>query len=407
MATRNINNEIMKENNSKLVMDVIRRRKNISRSELAKRIGLTQASVTNIVNGLMQKGYLVESGAAESSGGRRPILLNINPMAGYIVGINLKATELCCIVTDFTADILVCNYSDVDIRLGVEAILQQVIDLAKRCIEESKVSKDKILGVGLVSAGPYDYESGVMINPPNFPGWHNVRIKEYVSEALGLPVSFEKESPAASLAEYWFGEASRAHSLFLMSVFDVGIGGSLVLDGNVYHGFKGGAAEIGHMTIDPAGKQCACGNFGCLETMADGRATTEHYRRALKLDPNEMRQLGIDDISQVDLQFLIRKAEEGDQLCVREIERSANYIGIALQNVIQMYSPDTIVLAGEFVTNSDLLCDRIIRTVKSRHYFSHMPEIKIYRSKLKANIFPLGGVALVMQKFFSMEIDRK
>lgn len=402
MSTRNINNEIMKENNSKLVMDAIRRRKNISRTELAKRIGMTQASVTNIVNDLIQKGFLIETGEAESNGGRRPILLNINPSAGYVVGINLKATEMCCIVTDFSANILVCEYESVDIERGVDAILNQVIELANRCIGASGVSKNKILGVGLVSAGPYDYESGVMINPPNFKGWNNVHIKEIVSNALELPVSFEKETPAASLAEHWFGDATRARSLFLISIFDVGIGGSLVLDGHVYHGFKGGAAEIGHMTIDPAGKQCACGNFGCLETMADGRATTEHYRRALKLDHMEMHKLGIDDLSSVDLNFLLKKATDGDELCIRELERSANYIGIALQNVIQMYSPDTIVMAGEFVDNSDLLSERIIRTVKNRHYFSHMPEIKIYKSRLGDTIFPLGGVALVLQKYFSM-----
>ena len=402
MSTRNINNEIMKENNSKLVMDVIRCRKNISRTELAKRIGMTQASVTNIVNDLIQKGFLIETGEAESNGGRRPILLDINPTVGYVVGINLKATEMCCVVTDFSANILVCEYENVDIERGVEAILSKVIDLANRCIKESGVSRDKILGVGLVSAGPYDYESGVMINPPNFKGWNNVRIKEIVSKSLNLPVSFEKETPAASLAEYWFGDASRARSLFLISIFDVGIGGSLVLDGHVYHGFKGGAAEIGHMTIDPAGKQCACGNFGCLETMADGRATTEHYRRALKLDHLEMQKLGVEDLSKVNLNFLLQKAEEGDELCIRELERSANYIGIALQNVIQMYSPDTIVMAGEFVDNSELLSERIIRTVKGRHYFSHMPEIKIYKSKLGSTIFPLGGVALVLQKYFNM-----
>ena len=402
MSTRNINNEIMKENNSKLVMDVIRRRKNISRTELAKRIGMTQASVTNIVNDLIQRGFLIETGEAESNGGRRPILLDINPNAGYVVGVNLTATALCCIVTDFSANILISENEDVEVERGVHAILDQVIELAKRCIAASGVSKDKILGVGIVSAGPYDYESGVMINPPNFKGWDNVHIKEIVSSALELPVLFEKETPAAALAEYWFGDASRARSLFLISIFDVGIGGSLVLDGRVYHGFKGGAAEIGHMTIDPAGKQCACGNFGCLETMADGHATTEHYRRALKLDHLEMQKLGVDDISKVDLHFLQQRAAQGDELCVRELERSANYIGIALQNVIQMYSPDTIVMAGEFVDNSNLLSERIIRTVKGRHYFSHMPEIKIYRSRLGATIFPLGGVALVLQKYFNM-----
>jgi predicted NBD/HSP70 family sugar kinase len=241
-----------------------------------------------------------------------------------------------------------------------------------------------------------------MINPPNFKGWNNVRIKEIVGDALNLPVSFEKETQAASLAEYWFGDASRSRSLFLMSVFDVGIGGSLVLEGHVYHGFKGGAAEIGHMTIDPAGKQCACGNYGCLEAMADGRATTAHYRRTLKLDHLELQKLGVEDASNIGLAFLLKRAEEGDELCVRELERSANYIGIALQNVIQMYSPDTIVLAGEFVGNSDLFCEHIIQTVKARHYFSHMPEIKIYRSKLGDTIFPLGGVALVLQRYFSM-----
>ena len=109
---------------------------------------MTQASVTNIVTGLIQKGFLIETGEAESNGGRRPILLNINPGAGYVVGINLKATEMCCIVTDFSANILVCEYENVDIDQGVDEILHQVIALATRCIAASSVNKEKILGVG-------------------------------------------------------------------------------------------------------------------------------------------------------------------------------------------------------------------------------------------------------------------
>ncbi|MDY3004961.1 MAG: ROK family transcriptional regulator [Christensenella hongkongensis] len=400
MASKNINSAKMKENNIQLVFDAIRENEKISRKDLARKLGLTSATITNIVNHLLRENYLVESGLEESSGGRKPILLSLNKAAHYLIGIELSSVRINCVLTDFRANIIGEIHLDIDAAAGKDVIIEQIIHVLESIIAENGLHREQVIGIGLITPGPCDFEKNLIINPPNLPGWHNVPIKQIVEERIGIPVEFEKETAAAAMCEYWFGQAKDSKCLFLCSVMQSGIGSSVLIDGKIFHGFCSGSGEIGHMMVDMNGPQCACGNYGCLEALADGKALVRSVRQKLKTDAAFCREYGVEEIDALELEDVCARAEDGERLFAEEVAACAKYVGIALCNIIVALSPDTIILTGALADHSPFFMRELKRFIKGRTYPQHTEKINIYHSSFGRNIDALGGVALVFERIF-------
>ncbi len=400
MAAENINSARMKENNIQLVFNAIRENGAISRKDLAKKLGLTSATVTNIVSRLLEENYLVESGLEESSGGRKPIILSLNQSAYAIIGLELSSVRLNCVMTDFKANVVLEEHVEINPFAGKEAIIEEMIHTLQTIISISGIKKERILGIGLITPGPCDFEKDLIINPPNLPGWHNVPLRQIVQERLNIRVEFEKETAAAALCEYWFGQAKESKCLFLCSVMQSGIGSSMLIDGELFHGYRGGAGEIGHMMVDMDGPQCACGNFGCLEALADGKALVASTAKKLKADGSLRKKYGIENPEMLGMAEICARADEGEAFFMEEVIACAKYVGIALCNIIVAISPDTIVLTGGLPDRSRLFVQELKRFIYNRAYPEHNNAIKIYHSSFGQNIDALGGAALVLERIF-------
>ena len=392
---KKINSIRMRQNNEKVVLDSIRFNEGISRKALAERIGLTPATITNIVNNLKEKSYIREVGEnASIGGGRRPVRLSINGSACCVLGVELAASKITCVLTDFRASMLCSRVVDIDQNAETETIISQMTGAIDEVISKAGIERDKIRGIGLSTPGPCDVKTGVMINPPNLAAFSNYPIKKVIEERTGLPVVYEHHTVAAGFCEVWLGKAKTSKCMVLCSVLDIGIACSIFINGKVHHGFHNTSGEIGHMIIDRNGQKCACGNYGCLEPMADARALVNQVKSKLKLDPKLCGEYGIDDVDAIDLDYVI--AHEQEPVFREEIIRCAQYVGIALCNVIMILSPDTIVLAGDISDRSMLYVEEIKNFVKRRAYPRHSGEIHIYSTEFKGNVGALGGVALVL-----------
>lgn len=400
MKLTNINNETMKKNNLKVVLDTIRQKEPVSRKELADLVGLTSSSITNIVNRLIKEEYLVEIGSGKSLGGRRPILLELNSKARYAIGVELTATNTTCIITNFKARKVIKKRCKTLIYEPKERVIQRLVNLIEQAIVEANVPKKKVIGIGLVSAGPYDHEKGIMVNPPNFPGWDNVPIKDMVQSATGIPTYFEKETVGAAIGEYWFGSASSAKSLFAINVYDIGIGGGVIIDGRVYHGFYDGAGDLGHMVIDIEGPICTCGNYGCLETLASGSAIVRDVKSEIKRGESSILADKVKNVDDIDIYMIINASNEGDPLATRIIERSARYLGIAISNLINVYSPEMIVIGGQIPEMCPLYIQVATQYARKRSYPFYNKDVKILPATFGDEQGAIGGVGLVFQKFF-------
>lgn len=398
MAFEKINSANMRKNNYKAVLDIVRFSSGISRKAIAQKIGLTGATITNIVADLIKEGYVREIGEVKStSGGRKEIMLAINPGMCYAIGVELSASVINCVLTDFAAQILVQKVVKIKyIVQDRDAIIDSLIQTIEDVIQEAGIPRKKIRGIGLSTPGPCDTNNGVLINPPNLQCLWDTPIRDIVCDRVKIPVLFEHHMNAAVLCEQWLGRACDSECMFLCAVLETGVAGGMLIDGKLHRGFKNTAGEIGHMCVDSNGPKCVCGNYGCLEPLAQGRALMDSIKTQFSENPVLMEKYGISDIEEIDIDFVINHAEKGDTLFRNEVLLRAGYVGRALCNITSVISPDTIVLMGELADKSPLYVDAVARCIHEHAYPSHMHHIHVYATEFKRFVCALGGVAMVL-----------
>ena len=394
---KNLNNIKMRVSNFNLVINAIREKGQISRKDLVSMVGLTSASITNLVNSGIQAGYIIETGSGSSQGGRKPKFIELNKDVGYIIGIEINAKEAIYILTDFRGDTISKKFMHVNNEIEQEDLLDQIVLLVESMLEENNISKKMVLGAGFATVGPCNHIEGIIVNTPNFPKWHNFKIIEHFEQRTGIKAFLEKETASFALHESWEDKKKQYKRILCVNVFAIGIGGGMALDKAIFHGHKNAGLEIGHMTVQPEGPLCVCGKFGCLERMADGTAALRYYRKYVA----ERVPTIIPSPESADLEDIIQSAEKGDAACVRSIEKCAYYIGIALSSLISILAPDVIFIGGEFIENSEILFHETVKKAKERTYPFVDADIEIRRSTSGRDSGALGAVAMVLGSLFT------
>ena len=400
MGIMNLNNEVMKTLNATTVLRIIQEHEPISRKELADLTGLTSSSITNIVNRLIKKKYLEEVGLGDSSGGRKPILLQLNPDAMYIIGIELNVDSIVGIITNFRAKKVKMITIPTNQKEGEESVLRRMVKVINQLISSTGIPKEKIFGIGVAAPGPYDHTKGVLLSPPNFPGWINVNIRDFIQEAVELPVYLEKETVAAALAEYMFGGAKGVKNLFVINSMVIGLGGGAIIDGKIFHGFSDGASDVGHMIIDIEGPKCTCGSYGCLEALASGLYMRNMAVSEVKRGANSILTDIHDDIEEICVEDIVCYFNKGDKLCKYIIEKTARHLGIGIANIISMYSPEMIVIGGYLTTLCPEYVEKAVEFARSKQYPNFNKDIMIVPTTFGNEMAVIGAVSVVFNNFY-------
>ncbi|MER9404106.1 ROK family protein [Mesorhizobium caraganae] len=274
---------------------------------------------------------------------------------------------------------------------GSEAVIGQIIALAGDLIAQSPQAE--IAGIGVGAPGPLDPKAGIVIAPPTLAGWHDVPLIDILGQHFGLPVRLENDANAAALGEWRFGAGRGSGSLVFVTV-STGIGGGVVADGHIYHGRRGLAAEIGHMTITGEGDRCFCGAVGCFEAVASGTALG---RRATRLtaagDGSQLRRLSND--GDVSARHVVEAAQAGDANALELIEAEARWLGIGFTNLLHLYSPDLIVMGGGLSNGFDLLALSIAAVVQQRAMPAYR-DVPIVRAELGDRAGLIGAASLIL-----------
>ncbi|RPI30186.1 MAG: ROK family protein, partial [Chloroflexota bacterium] len=251
--------------NKRIILDMIRFTPGgIARAELARQMGLTRAAVTTIVSDLINTAIVREAESGPATGGRRPILLEINPKRGFVVGIDMGATHASIVITDFSAHIL----HEIEIPFNVDQgpdICLRTIDIHLReLLDRGNLTFKDIMSIGMGVPGPVVAEAGLVSAPPIMPGWDDYPIRGHLESIWQVPVSVNNDAELGALGEWAYGAGRGETNLAYIKV-GFGVGSGLLLDGHIYRGATGCAGEIGHVTIHDGGPRCSCGNLGCLE----------------------------------------------------------------------------------------------------------------------------------------------
>lgn len=387
---------IVKQPNKDVVLDMIRRSpEGISRAEIAESLSVSRATVSAIVDRLIASGIVLERGAGVSRGGRRPIVLQLNPDAGRVLGIDLGATHLLVVVSDLSGHVLVEAEKQLDISDGPEVCLEQVRRLVDELLSQRAVTWEQIWAVGMGVPGPVITAQGMVSYPPIMPGWDRFPIRQHLESLWHKPAFVDNDADLGALGEGTFG-AGRDESHLAYIKIGTGIGCGILLDGKIYHGVLGTAGEIGHVTISPDGPPCKCGNYGCLEAMAGGRAIAQRAKLAVAAGQPTMLAHRNHERPLTD-QDVIQAARAGDPLSQQLLSDAGRLIGTALASLINLLNPGLIIIGGRMATAEDLLLEPIREAVQQRSLRASFQAARIVPAALGRRTTALGAAALAIE----------
>lgn len=280
---------------------------------------------------------------------------------------------------------------------GVEAVIDRLLTAVNHALEKAKMRFSQLSGFGIATAGALDARRGIVTGSPNLPGWHNVPLRDIVAEKLGIQAYLINDASAAALGEYLLGAGVGVSNLIYITV-STGIGGGIIVNGKLYLGADGCAGEIGHMTVDLNGPRCSCGNTGCLEALASGTAVArEAVTRISRGEKSRITELVGDRLEQVDARIVGTAAKEGDALACDIIDKAANYLGIGLANLANIFNPELIIVGGGMSRLGDMLLEPARRVVRERAFQLPAQSLSIVPSQLGDNAGVLGAAMYVFQ----------
>jgi glucokinase len=260
--------------------------------------------------------------------------------------VDLGGTKVYSAIVDETGAIIGDDLRNTDAHEGPAAVTQRIVDSLRQAALPTRRALSELQGIGVAAPGPVNPDTGHVISPPNLPDWGHFPLGPSLASRLGLPVVIENDANAAALGEYLAGAGVGAEALIYVTV-STGVGGGIILKGELYRGLDGAAGEIGHMIIEPNGPLCNCAKRGCLEALASGTAIARDGRAALELGKAPaLQELTEGDPGLVTAELVAQAAAEGDVDAAAIITRAGTMLGLGLANLVNLLNPDVIVIGG-------------------------------------------------------------
>jgi len=355
-------------------------------------LGISRAAVTAIINELIEKEIVRETSNGPITGGRRSKLLGINAGGGHTVGVDIGATHVGLIVTDLSAQVLHELEVSFDIGQGPETCLAKIDDLLRELLVKADLRLDQILAIGVGVPGPVVAEAGAVVAPPIMPGWDNFPILHHLNSLWHCPIALNNDAELGALGEWAYGAGRNERHLLYIKV-GYGVGAGVLIDGKIYRGASGSAGEIGHITILDQGPVCTCGNVGCLESLAGGRAIADKARMAVQ-SGQRRTQLAQNNsrTKQITAFEVAAAARMGDLVAQEIITEAGDYLGIAIANLINVVNPGTIVVGGGVAQMGDLFLEPIRRSAHERSLRAAVQNLRITAATLGRRSTSMGAV---------------
>lgn len=390
------NRDFSRALNRSAVLNMIKTHGPISRAEVARRTGLSAATVTGITAELIADGLVLEKAPGDSRGGRPPILLTLNPRGGYVVGLKLTESETIGALTDLEATVIAkrtADFTEHSPEKAVETMARVVTALAT----QGSVRKNQLLGVGVGLAGIVDGAYGVLRQSP-YLGWRDVPLRDMLQARVRVPVYIDNDVNTLTLTEKWFG-AGQGIDNFLTVTVGRGVGLGVVVNGQFYRGVRGGAGEFGHTVVEPDGPLCDCGKHGCLETFVGDpgllRMAAEAAHRGEIPDP----------VDSVDV--LLALAQAGNPAARAVFTRAGDVLGRGIANLINVFNPQRIIIGGEGVRAGDWLFGPMRASV-ARHVMPGLgDDTEIRIDPWGDDAWARGAASLVLRELFESPVHRE
>ena len=317
-------------------------------------------------------------------------------MTEYALVADVGGTRTRVALVDATGAIVVRHSAETLAREGRAAVMNRLADALEHVASERRT---EIKGVGLSLASPVEPGTGVMYNPPNLGSeWHLFTPIPMLQERLSLPVYAENDATLGALGEHAFGAGRGCDNMVYMTV-STGIGGGIIIGGNLYTGTNGFGGEIGHMTIDQNGPLDNCGNVGCLEALASGTALARMAQERIEAgERSVMLAFAGGDIKAVDARIVVQAAQQDDALAQSLMQEVGRSLASGIITLMHIFDPQLIVIGGGLGQNLDMFMPTIESEVKSRAMAHFQGEVPVAKSQLGDDVSLLGAATLVFKE---------
>ena len=314
---------------------------------------------------------------------------------GFVIGVDLGGTKIFAGVFNPALECLATTKVSTKAPRGPDAVIERIVRSVQDVVDEADLDLKQIGAMGIGAPGAVDGESGTVIFAPNLTGWKDVPLKKELEKHLGVPVVVENDANISVVGVHEAELKGKPRSVVGIFV-GTGIGGGLILNGELYSGFNHTAGEIGHMVIDVNGPKCGCGNKGCFEAVASRTAIFQRIKAGIKDGEKtlltEMLGDDLEDLRSNDLRKAIRR---GDKFVGKVIEQAAEHIGIGVANLVNVLGPEVVVLGGGVMEAlADEMMDVIVKTAKEHAMPGTLKGVEIIASKLGDNAGITGAAVL-------------
>jgi len=384
------------------ILNLIRDSQAITKQEIAAQLGINITTVSELINQFATKYNVIkEIGDGKSSGGRKPKLYSINNKLGYVIGLDVGGTNTRALLTDLSGSAIKYIKIKTKAAEGKEAVLSRIFTLVHDLMTSNKISKKDLFGIGMSISGIINSYEGVSIFCPNLPGWENFPIKKIMEDEFNIPVCIDDSVRCAAVAEKRFGIA-KDHDNFIFISIGKGIGLGAFIDGKIYRGSMGLAGELGHITVSEDGPLCNCGNKGCLEAIASGPGILRRAREGIEngIVTSISKEIN-NNFENLSVEIIAKAANEGDKFAYYLINRTGEYIGIAIAAALNLFGCDLVVLWGGILECGDIILDAIKRTVKMRALEFISKRVRIEKTAIGDSIAALGAAQIFIDKLYS------
>lgn len=289
----------------------------------------------------------------------------------WIVGVDIGGTNARVGLVPFTGGPAECLRHMPTLREeGADAVLARLVALIEDCMASQATDgvPGAIVGMGIGCPGPLDRASGVVIDTPNLR-WKDVAVRDRIAEAVGLDAVLENDANCATYGEWWQG-AGRGSRVLLGLTLGTGVGGGVVLDGEILHGATDGAGELGHMSVDYEGRPCPCGSVGCLEAYASGLAVAQRAEEGLAEGATSSLRSKLGEQEGLTAEAVTDAAVAGDAFCQAILAETGRILGYGAASLINVFNPDRIVVAGGVARAGEYLLGPLKQAIAGRAFSS-------------------------------------
>jgi N-acetylglucosamine repressor len=386
------NRDLIRAINRSHILNSIKTLGPVARAEIARLTGLSPATVTAITADLINEELIFEKQTGDSRGGRRPILLALNPGGRYVAGIKLMEEAAVGALTDLEATIIARQTVTLPPEHSVEGVLAALAGMVEALLAQANVARRKLLGVGLGLAGIVDSERGLLRQSP-YLGWRDLPLRDLLKAQVRVPVYIDNDVNTLTLAERWFGMGQGVNDFLTLTV-GRGVGMGIVANGQFYRGVQGGAGELGHTVVDPQGVPCSCGKVGCLETVVGDPGLLRAANATL-----ERPVASVDE--------LLGLAEAGDERAQAVFARAGAVLGRAVANLVNIFDPQRVIISGEGARYGKWLFEPLCAAVDEHAMPALRPDVNISIEPWGDDAWARGAASLVLRELFESPVHHE